>query len=151
ATGWSAGDQVGRPHEAAFTFAQPVNFDGAVKLSMLFERYYASSLGRFRISVTTDSRPAEATNHGMAIEAILAKPAKERTPEEREQLRRRFLEVAPELAAVHKELAQLRASLPTYVTTLVLKERPPSNPRPTHIHHRGEFLQTKDAVEAAVP
>jgi hypothetical protein len=151
ATGWSAGDQTGRAHEAVFNFAEPVNFDGAVKLSMLFERYYASGLGRFRISVTTAPRRAEATGHGGAIEAILARPSAQRTAEEREQLRRRFLEIAPELAAAHKEIAALRASLPAYVTTLVLKERPPANPRPTHIHHRGEFLSPKAAVEPGIP
>jgi len=40
---------------------------------------------------------------------------------------------------------------PQYPTTLVMQERPPENPRPTHIHHRGEFLQPKEQVQPAVP
>lgn len=105
ATGWST---PAGPHAAVFNFAQPVRFDGAVKLGMLFERDYASGLGRFRVSVTTDKRRAEATAHGSAVEAILARPVGQRSPEEREQLRQRFLAAAPELAAAHKEIEALR-------------------------------------------
>jgi hypothetical protein len=150
ATGWSAGGEVGRPHEAVLHFAQPVNFDAAVKLTMLFERYYASGLGRFRIWVTTDSRKAHvrATGHGTAIDAILAKAADQRTVDDKHQLRHRFLEVTPELAAGRKAIDILRAALPAFTTTLIMKERPPTNPRPTHIHHRGEFLQLKERVDA---
>jgi hypothetical protein len=32
-----------------------------------------------------------------------------------------------------------------------MKERPPQNPRPTHRHHRGEYLSPKEAVAPAVP
>ena len=151
ATGWSTGGDVAKPHEAVFRFAQPVNFRGDVTLTMLFERYYASGLGRFRIAVTTDKRQAEATRHGATIEAILAKAVADRTADEHSQLRRRFLEVAPELAATHKEIAALSAAMPNYTTTLVLKERPVGKTRPTHIHHRGEFLQPRERVEPGVP
>ncbi len=150
ATGWTTGGAVGKPHEAVFAFATPTRLDGTAQLRMLFERYYASGLGRFRISVTSASRKAEATGHGSAIEAILARPIAERTAEEVEQLRRRFLAVAPELAKAHKEIAALRASLPAFTTTLVMKERPADNPRPTHIHHRGEFLSPKERVEPGI-
>jgi hypothetical protein len=148
ATGWST---PAGAHAAVFNLAEPMRWDGNVKMTMLFERYYASGLGRFRISVTTDKRRAEATGHGSAVEAILVKPSDQRTPEERQLLWQRFLAVAPELAGTHKEIEQLRASLPVYTTTLVMKERPTDNPRPTHIHHRGEFLQPKVRVEPGVP
>jgi Protein of unknown function (DUF1549)/Planctomycete cytochrome C len=80
ATGWST---PAGAHEAVFHFAEPLRFSGDVTLRMLFERYYASGLGRFRIAVTTDKRRAEATSHGSAIEAILARPPEQRTPAER--------------------------------------------------------------------
>jgi hypothetical protein len=151
ATGWSTNGEVGRAHEAVFTFAQPVNLEGAAKLTMLFERYYASGLGRFRIWVTTDPRKTvRASGHGTAIDAILAKAADRRSAGEVLQLRQRFLEVCTELADARKEIEKLRAALPAFTATLVLKERPPTNPRPTHIHHRGEFLQPKEAVEPGV-
>ncbi|MBI1831282.1 MAG: DUF1549 domain-containing protein, partial [Planctomycetes bacterium] len=148
-TGWSTADQPGKPHEAVFNFEKPVDFDGVTKITMLFERYFASGLGRFRISVTTDAKRAEATNHGAAIEAILAKS--ERTEPERKRLLRRFLEVAPELTAARQEIEKLRAAKPNHQITMVMKERNPANPRPTHIQHRGEYLQPKERVDPGVP
>src|SRR4051794_38616754 len=41
--------------------------------------------------------------------------------------------------------------MPAFPSTLVLTERPPANPRPTHLHKRGEFLQAAEQVEAGVP
>jgi hypothetical protein len=148
-TGWSTADQPGKPHEAVFNFEKPVDFTGDVKIGMLFERYYASGLGRFRIAATTDAKRAEATSHGDALEAILVK--KDRSDDEKQRLRRRFLEVAPELAAARQEIDKLRAGMPAYSTTMVMKERSAANPRPTRIHHRGEFLQAKAPVEPGVP
>ena len=37
-----------------------------------------------------------------------------------------------------------------WTTTLVLQERPPENPRPTFMHHRGEYLQPKEQVQPAI-
>lgn len=151
ATGWSTNNQPGQAHEAVFNFAEPVDFSNPVRMRMLFERYYSSDLGRFRISVTTDTRQAQANNHGADITAILAKPAQQRSPEEQRKLQRRFLEIAPELAKARQEIDKLKSFLPSYQLTMVMKERPQDNPRPTHRHHRGEYLQPKEKVEAGVP
>jgi hypothetical protein len=59
--------------------------------------------------------------------------------------------VAPELKDAHAEIEKLRKQLPNPATTLVMRERPAENPRPTHRHHRGEFLQPKEKVEPGVP
>lgn len=149
-TGWSTTDKPGEPHEAVFNFAQPVDLDGETIIKMLFERHYSCGLGRFRVSVTTDMKKAKATPHGKLIEDILAKPAEQRSAEEKKQLLHRFLEVAPELANARKEIDQLRASMPKNQTTMVMKERPAENPRPTKRHHRGEYLQPKETVAPAV-
>ncbi|HMF16669.1 MAG TPA: DUF1553 domain-containing protein, partial [Gemmataceae bacterium] len=150
ATGWSTNNQPGQAHEAVFNFAEPVDFNGPVTMRMLFERYYSSDLGRFRISVTTAKKQAVASNHGAGIAAILAKPADQRLPWENKKLLRRFLEVTPELAKARQEIDKLRASLPSYQITMVMKERPADNLRPTHRHHRGEYLQSKEKVEPGV-
>jgi len=102
------------------------------------------------LSITTDSKRAVATGHGQAVDAILTKPVQKRTAEDRYHLLVRFLEAAPDLAADRKEIDKLRATVPSYQTTMVMKERSQNNPRPTHIHHRGEFLQTKARVEPEV-
>ncbi|HZZ78023.1 MAG TPA: PSD1 and planctomycete cytochrome C domain-containing protein [Gemmataceae bacterium] len=148
-SGWSTADQPGKRHAAVFNFEKPVNIAGEMHVTLLFERYFASALGRFRISVTTDVRRAEATSHGADIEAIFAKA--ERTGPEKKRLMRRFLEVAPELAGARTEIEKLRATMPAHSITMVMKERSPAHPRATHIHHRGEFLQTRERVTAKVP
>jgi hypothetical protein len=150
ATGWSTNNQPGQAHEAVFNFAEPVDFANPVTLRMLFERYYSSDLGRFRISVTTAIKQAMANNHGADIATILAKPAEQRSPKENQKLLRRFLETSPELAKARQDIDKLKASVPTYQITMVMKERPLDNPRPTHRHHRGEYLQPKEKVEPGV-
>jgi hypothetical protein len=134
---------------------------------MVFERYYASGLGRFRISVTTDAGqvsnlPVEKRQvknlphipeaHGLPaeIEELLLVPAAKRTPSRRDQLLRHYLSIAPELAGEREAIKKMREQIPAYPTTLVLAERPPDNPRSTTIHRRGEFLQPAEPVEPNV-
>ncbi|MCI0637621.1 MAG: PSD1 and planctomycete cytochrome C domain-containing protein [Gemmataceae bacterium] len=149
-TGWSTTDQPGKPHSAVFNFAAPVDLDDGMALTMIFERHYSCGLGRFRISATTDVKKAAATGHGAELESILAKAAQDRSEKEKQKVLRRFLHVTPALAEPRKEIEKLRASLPAYQTTMVMKERPKHNPRSTHIHHRGEFLEPRDQVQAGV-
>ncbi len=100
--------------------------------------------------MTSDPRVLEAPTVPTDIEAILTHPAADRSAEQRDQLMAHFLSVAPELAAQHAQIAALHNSLPKDPTTLVLKERPASELRPTHVHHRGEYLQPTDLVSANV-
>jgi hypothetical protein len=41
--------------------------------------------------------------------------------------------------------------MPAFPTTLVMRERPPENPRVTYLRKRGEFLQPAERVEPGVP
>jgi hypothetical protein len=148
-TGWSIAGGQGKAQTAVFNLAEPLPAGQELGLQMVFERYYASDLGRFRISVTTDSRPTEARLPA-DIEELLLVPADRRTPEQRDRLLHHYLSVAPELAAAHESIRKLHEQEPAYPTTLVLSERPPQNPRPTFVHNRGEFLQPTERVEPDV-
>jgi hypothetical protein len=148
-TGWSINGGQGRAHAAVFNVAPPADARD-LHVQLLCERYYAAGLGRFRISVTTDPRPAVARDMPADVEELLLVPAAKRTAEERLRLQRQFLRTAPELAAQRAAIDKLRQQLPAYPTTLVLRERPPENPRPTYRHNRGEFLQPAERVEPAV-
>ncbi len=147
-TGWSISGGQGRPHTAVFQLAQPLDGVRRLDLRMLFERYYAAGLGRFRISVTGDERSAEA--RGLAPEVEAALLIGERSPEQRAAIRRQFLQSAPELAGARKELDQLRDAMPKHPSTLVFQERDPRFRRATTVHHRGEFLQPKETVTPEV-
>jgi hypothetical protein len=149
-TGWSINGGQGRPHAAVFNLAAPLGDVKALSLRLLFERYYAAGLGRFRLSVTTGPRPAEARGMPAEVEDLLLVPAARRTAAERERLLRYYLSVAPELAGEREAIKKLRAQAPAYPTTLVMAERPANNPRPTYRHHRGEFLQPQERVEPGV-
>jgi hypothetical protein len=76
-------------------------------------------------------------------------PDAQLTVEQRQTLREQFLLATPELDGARKEIEQLRKP-PAPPATLVMRERPPENPRLTFIHKRGEFLQPDERVEPGV-
>lgn len=150
-TGWSINGAQGGEHHAVFRFAEPLGEAESLEITLLFERYYAAGLGRFRLWGTNDAEPAPARELPTGIDEFLLVPEAERTPEAREQLLRQFTLHAPELAAERETIKKLRGSLPAFPTTLVMKERPPENPRPTFIHRRGEYLQPTERVSPEAP
>jgi hypothetical protein len=147
-TGWSCAGRTGEAHEAVFIPEKPID---AAKLDvkMLFGRHYACSLGRFRISVTTDPRGGEARELSDEIAQLLLIPDPQLNAAQRDRLRAHFLITAPELATAAKQIRDLRQP-PKWQTTLVLRERPADQPRPTFLHNRGEYTQPKERVEPAV-
>ena len=148
-TGWSTNGRQGLADEAVFVPAAPLPQATALDLKLSFGRHYACSLGRFRISVTTDPRGAEARDMPDDVGQLLLVADARLTAAERARLREQFLLAAPELAAARKEIDELRKPL-RHTTTLVMRERPPENPRATFLHHRGEWLQPKERMEPGV-
>jgi len=149
-TGWGIGGGQGKPQTAIFSLSKPLDSAGDLALSMVFEKYYSAPLGRFRISVTSDPRTMVAPDVPVDVEEILTIPAADRSADQRDRLMAHFLSIAPELGPQNAQIAALRASIPQEPTTLALAERPLSELRPTHIHHRGEYLQPTDLVQANV-
>lgn len=149
-TGWSVHGRQGERHAAVFTLKDPLNDVRKLKIKMLFGRHFASSLGRFRISVTTDKHTPIARELSGKIEKLLLIPDGKLKETERQKLRKVFLLQAPQLRKQSNQIRQLMKR-PDYVTTLIFQERPAENPRPTHRHHRGEFLQPKEKVEPGTP
>jgi hypothetical protein len=149
-TGWSVDGRQGERHTAVFVLEQPLEAAEGLHLKMSFGRHFASSLGRFRISVTSHPGGAEARDLPEEVESLLSIPHEKLTDAEGTRLRREFLLQATELAEYAKKIRELQQP-PAYPTTLVLQERPAENPRPTFRHHRGEFLQPKEPVTPGVP
>ena len=149
-TGWSINGGQGKPHTAVFRLAEPLGETSKLDLQLVCERYYASGLGRFRLSVSRD--PRELTAHAWTsdIEQLLLKPDQACTPEERQHLMRSYLSIAPQLATARAEIQKLRDAMPQQPTTLAFRERPANYPRPTFLHKRGEFLQPTERVEPDV-
>jgi hypothetical protein len=149
-TGWSVNGGQGRRHVAVFVFDNPLGPASELTVKMLFERHFAAGLGRFRIAVTTAANP-EARDTPPEVEELALRSDDNLTLEQRGRLREQFYLATPHLAAARREIDDLRKLLPAYPTTLVLRERPPENPRPTFVHKRGEFLQPEERVDPATP
>ncbi len=148
-TGWSTAGREGERHVAVFALAEPLPEAGELKLRMLFGRHYACSLGRFRISATTATGEVVARDVSVETERLLGIPDAGLTEAQRAVLYEQFLLSAPEFAQARREIEDLRRP-PVHPTTLVLRERPAGNPRPTFVHRRGEYLQPGDRVEPGV-
>src|SRR5258708_15204242 len=99
---------AGKAHAAVFALEPSSEGVGAARelsVHMLFERYAACALGRFRISVTSDPRAAA---HPQAlppeIEDVLLQPPVARTEAHRNAMFDYFIGVAPQLAAGRKDI-----------------------------------------------
>jgi len=149
-TGWSVHERLGERHVAVFRLPAPLDVAETLTVEMTFGRHFASSLGRFRFSATSDDVDVVALDISPEAEALLHKSDADLSEQERQQLLAAFLLQSPELAEQAARIRSLRQES-WDVTTLVLQERPPENPRPTFIHHRGEFLQPTEQVEPQVP
>jgi Protein of unknown function (DUF1553)/Protein of unknown function (DUF1549)/Planctomycete cytochrome C len=149
-TGWSINGGQGQAHSIVFNLASPLKEAGKLDVSMLFEKYFAAGLGKFRISVTADAKKAEARGIPAELDSLIHK-TDSLTPTERQTLWKHFLSVAPELKAKRDEIQAVRNTLPKHPTALVMEERPTHYPRPTFIHKRGEYTQPTDPVKPGVP
>ena len=150
-TGWSTAGKEGEANHLVLTFKEPLSPEGTLAITMLFERHFAASLGRFRFSVATQKKTITAKKYPVEIEELLTRAVDSLSEKDREQLHREFLLVTPELAEARKRIEEIRAKLPENPTTMVLRERPEDNPRKTYRHHRGEYLSPKEEVTAGVP
>jgi hypothetical protein len=150
-SGWSINGGQSQAQEAVFNLAEPISTAAELELQMIFEMYYAAGMGRFRIWATNDSRAAEATGLPHDVEEIMLVDAAQRSGEQNERLLRQFVLVATELSDANAAIKKLRSQMPAYPTALVLAERPAAEPRPTHFHQRGEYLQPLETVEPNVP
>ena len=71
-TGWSINGGQGHEQAAVFRLATPLESAGEITVEMVFERYYAAGLGRFRISATTDPRADHGEGDSVRARADLA-------------------------------------------------------------------------------
>lgn len=147
-SGWSINGAQGEENAAVFTFEKPINAKN-LEVKLLSERHFSAPLGHFRLSVS-ENASAEARGHDAAQETLLAKAETQRSAVENADLWQHFLETAPPLAEAMKTIKSLRREAGGQ-GTLVFRERPATHPRPTFLHHRGEFLQTEAEVQPGVP
>ncbi|MES2660711.1 MAG: PSD1 and planctomycete cytochrome C domain-containing protein [Verrucomicrobiota bacterium] len=134
-TGWTLGNRIGKDQTAVFQLAEPLPPTAELTIEMRMGRYYASTLGKFRLSTTNSAK----------IPVARAFPENA----DRKTLFRHFLLTAPELAAETKPIHELLTPRVPQ-RTLVLQERA-DHPRITRLHSRGEFTQPAQEIQPHVP
>ena len=158
--GWSNEFGPSRRHDerrAVFECAEPFpGFPGGTKL--VFTLYMrglkdtkldCATIGRIRLSVTTQPAPLAVDPLTTAQRQWLAIPVAERTPEQTRELFTVFRQHDPALAGVTREIDQAYTNWPDAATTLVLKPR--AEPRHTRVFKRGDWQKQAEEVQADVP
>jgi len=159
-TGWSIDGGQGKNQNAVFQFTQSLTVTNELQLDLICEKYYAAGLGRFRLWVTTNenAKASALDNDALALLArhrsaaqLKALFASTNADPARELLLRQFARLSPAFAQPRREIEKLRAQMPPFPTTLVMRERPDGHLRRTFVRHRGEFLHPEEEVTPAVP
>ena len=136
------------PHEAIFTLKEKLpGYEGGttIDLSLVQNYFQQENMGRIRVSVTSDANVADVSGVPADVEQILVTDKKDRTPAQSARLREYYVSISPLLAAPRQEIENLKATMPAYVTTLVMQER--NVQRITYLHKRGEYLQPTDVID----
>ncbi|MEZ6124442.1 MAG: DUF1553 domain-containing protein [Planctomycetaceae bacterium] len=149
-TGWSVHGRQAERHVAVFVLKEPLPAGTDVRIHMSFGRHFASSLGRFRFSATSSTQAPEARPWSDHVALLLSDPDRELNSHEADVLMTEFLLQTSQLAEDAEKIRKLRMR-PEATSTLVLAERPDNAIRPTHRHHRGEYLQPKEEVQPGLP
>ena len=142
----------GKSNQLVVNFSEPIATKGELQVEMLFERHFAAALGRFRISLTDGDRPVVASSLPQQLTNwhIDGDPSKV-DRHDYVLLQRHFVRTSPELKEQRKQIEKLEQPLSEVVRTLGMKQRLREDYRVTYRHHRGEYLQPKEEVPAAVP
>ncbi len=156
-TGWAIGPRFGERHHLIAELKNPISFRGGNHLTFRFDHYHGNShcVGRFRLSVTTETDPRMRWPVSEEIRQIITTEPSHRTKEKSVLLASFYRQTSPTLRKLDREQFQLEQRLKELATqkfsTLVMKERTAAQSRQTHVHVRGDFLMKGKAVTAGVP
>ena len=156
AKGWAIGGQTGKSHTLGLALASPLEVAAGSKLIVSIE--YAAkpanlTLGRFRLSASSDARAMLAASTPQEVIAAVAVPADQRTAAQNEAIAKHYDTIAPELVALRGEIASINKQLADMPadTVPIMRELPAKGQRVTKIQRRGNFLDVGDAVTAGTP
>lgn len=158
-TGWAV---YGRPKvvdtSAVFTLSDPLEVVDGTQLLITMRHganFNQHAIGRFRLSLTSASKPAMDGKEGFSEAIVAALNAGDQNTDEQHQLllehyRQRSPVYAPlreQLAKAKKELEQVRQQATT--TVMVMKEM--DKRRPAYLLNRGQYDQPREEVFPGVP
>ncbi len=150
--GWAVeGHVVKAPSRTAvFVFAAPLPA-GEIAVRLEFNSIYAKhSIGKARLSLSTEASPGLADRAGLPAAVALALKSEKRTPEQHSAVEAHYRSVAPEFAAARKKLAALtseKAALEKNAPSTLIST--PAAPRTMRVLMRGNWLD--DSGEIVTP
>jgi hypothetical protein len=111
-TGWAVSPMFGKPIEAMFQLAAPVNFPKGAQLTFALIQNFGTNhtIGKFRLSVTTTPPPLSLSGPPAHLAAILAVEPAKRTPQQKAALEAAYRGQDSELARL--QTAASRAAMP---------------------------------------
>ena len=154
-TGWAIGPRFGEPHFLIVEFKEPIRFAQGVRLGFKFDHYHGSShtIGRMRISVSAEQNSELLWPLPPTIAAQLDTPPSQRSAAQATQVKAHYAKVSSRMRQLERALYDLNQKeaevANTRFSSLVMQERP--EPRATHVHVRGNFLEKGSAVGPGVP
>jgi hypothetical protein len=95
ATGWAIAPQFGQSHTAVFETQTAMGYPGGTLLNVALDFQYADgkhAIGKLKISATQQPRPLATADIPAEIQAVLAKPAETRTPDEALRVARHYFD-----------------------------------------------------------
>ncbi len=149
-SGWSIGDGAGRAHTAVFETSGTVGGEGATLVFTLEQlQGKQQTIGRFRLSATTQVRPVRELPETVA--KILALAPGQRPEPQRAELAAYFRPFSPSSARLNQQLAQLKSELAGIkpVPVPVMRDLAKDKQRATRVLLKGNHLTPSDPVEPA--
>jgi hypothetical protein len=150
-TGWSTSGAEGTANQWVANFTEPLAGGSVLEIELIFERHFAAGLGKFRFSFTSGKAPVVASTLPEQMYGWHVQKIGDISNKDFEGLQRHFIQTASELKLQRKELTTLNGKIPAEVRTLGMQDRGSADQRITHRHHRGEYLQPREAVKPGVP
>src|ERR1051326_3323 len=160
-TAWGIDAGPGRRNQerkAVFQCATNVGFSSGTILAISLAQNHGgwnsddlmnNNLGRFRISVTTNSSSVSADPIPKRVRDIFAIPKERRTPAQIAAVFSYWRTTVPEFKEANQKIETLWKEWPNGATTPTLMARNES--RETHILKRGDWLRPQNTVAAGVP
>ncbi len=156
-SGWAIGPRFGERHLLIAELKEPLRTQGKTRLGFRFDHYHGNShtLGRFRLSVTTDPNPQARWPIGSDVLAAIQIPPDQRSPDQKKMISKNLHASSRVLRELEQENFRLKQRESVVANqrhvSLIMKERNDPEPRKTFVQVRGNFLEKGREVQPGLP
>ncbi len=155
-TGWAISPQFGQRHVAVFETKENVaatSSESGTTLVFTLDQLYGTehTIGRLRISATTEPRPVPADDLPDDVIAALRVPQDQRDEKQTAAVTKYYRTIDAEWKKLNVAVTEHTKKAPPPPATKAMAIGQDANPPATHIHIRGDFLRKGDAVEPGTP